>query len=122
MLGERDIFILTVPAPATGKISAATIQNPDDPGRIYKPLIYVNQGRRRIAYFTTGEHAQRFTDELSGEQDRPMNFQLMRMKGSAMAKLIPRVDEIVQNDRNVDEYVLNKDDVRVFRKMWKKGI
>ena len=86
----------------------------------FQPFVYEAEGRRRLPFFTTNEHAQTFVGEYSRQRNRVYSFQVLTVKGSLLAELWPACDVLVMNDGSGDELELADQDVKAFRRTWVK--
>jgi hypothetical protein len=84
----------------------------------FQPFIYDADGGRRAPFFMTNDHAQKFCGEYSKERNRVYPFQLLGVKGSLLATLIPACDFLVANDRSVDEIVFPVAEIAAAKRMW----
>jgi hypothetical protein len=74
----------------------------------FAPFVYERNGRRRIPFFTSQAHAETFVGEYSKERNRFYPFQLLGIKGSLLAQLLPACDDLVMNDSTDAEVVLSE--------------
>ena len=84
----------------------------------FEPFVYDRGGQRRLPFFTSNTHAQTFAGEYSKERNRVYPIQLLGVKGSLLAQVLPACDVLVMNDRSADEVVLSDDDAATIRQMW----
>ena len=128
-LGESDIFIIAAiegdgldPSAMTKEQLLAEIERAakdlNDRQDGFAPFVYERNGRRRLPFFTTNDHAQTFVGEYSKERNRVYPFQSLGVKGSLLAQLLPACDDLVMNDRSEAEVVLPEADVAAMRRMW----
>ncbi len=88
-LGETDIFVIAAmegdgldPSAMTKEQLLAEIEraakdlNERQDG--FAPFVYERNGRRRLPFFTSNDHAQTFVGEYSKERNRVYPFQLLR--------------------------------------------
>src|SRR5687767_14718867 len=110
-LGESDIFVIAAmegdgldPSTMTEAQLLAEIEravkdsNERQDG--FAPFVYERDGRRRLPFFTSNDHAQTFVGEYSKERNRVHPFQLLGVRGSLLARLLPACDLLVMNDRS----------------------
>jgi hypothetical protein len=127
-LGEQDIFIIAAmqgdgidPDGMTKEQLLAEIERAakdlSERGG-FEPFVYDRDGRRRLPFFTSNDHAQTFVGEYSKERNRVYPVQLLGVKGSLLGQVLPACDVLVMNDRNVDEVELSNDDAAAIRRMW----
>jgi hypothetical protein len=128
-LGETDIFVIAAiegdgldPSAMTKEQLLAEIEraakdlNERQDG--FAPFVYERNGRRRLPFFTSNDHAQTFVGEYSKERNRVYPFQLLGVKGSLLAQLLPSCDNLAMNDRTEAEVVLSEADVSAMQRMW----
>ena len=58
-----------------------------------------------LPFFTSHDHAQTFVGEYTKERNRVYPFQMLGVKGSLLAQMLPATDILVMNDRSADEIV-----------------
>lgn len=128
-LGESDVFVIAAiegdgldPSSMTKEQLLAEIEraakdlNERQDG--FAPFVYERNGRRRLPFFTTNDHAQTFVGDYSKERNRVYPFQLLGVKGSLLAQLLPACDDLAMNDRTEAEVVLPETDVSAMQRMW----
>ena len=127
-LGEQDIFVIAAmqgdgidPKGMTKEQLLAEIERAakdlsEDKAR--EPFVYEKNGQRRLPFFTSNDCAQTFVGEYVKERNRCYPFQLLGVKGSLLAQLLPACDVLVMNDRSADEVELSDDDAEAIRRMW----
>lgn len=127
-LGGQDIFIIGAmqgdgiePKGMTKEqllaaIRAAAKDLSEDKPR--DPFVYERDGQRRLPFFTSNDYAQTFAREYAKERNRVYPFQLLGVKGSLLARVLPACDVLVMNDRSADEVELSDDDAAAIRRMW----
>ena len=127
-LGEQDIFIIAAMQgdgidpkglnreQLLAEIERAANDLSDD--KPCEPFVYERSGQRRLPFFTSNDYAQTFVGEYSKERNRVYPFQLLGVKGSLLAQVMPACDVLVMNDRSADEVELSDDDAAAIRRMW----
>ena len=76
-------------------------------------------GERRLPFFTTSKHAERFCGEYSKERDRVFPFMVLQTRGTFLAKVRLAHGQIaVLNDKCPDERVLSAAELAAARRMW----
>jgi len=127
-LGEQDIFIIASmkgdgidPKGMTkeqllAEIKSAAKDLSEDKAR--EPFVYERDGKRRLPFFTSNDYAQTFVGAYSKERNRVYPFQLLGVKGSLLARVLPACDMLVMNDRSADEIELSGDDAAAMKRMW----
>ena len=126
-LGEQGIFIIAAmqgdgidPNGMTKEQLLAEIERAakdlsEDKAR--EPFVYERNGRRRLPFFTSNDYAQTFVGEYSKERNRVYPFELLAVKGSLLAHVLPACDVLVMNDRSADEVELSEDDAAAIRRI-----
>jgi hypothetical protein len=84
----------------------------------FEPFVYERDRQRRLPFFTSNDHAQTFVGAYSKERDRCYSFQMLGIKGSLLARVVPACDVLVMNDRSPDEVELSDDDAAAIRQLW----
>jgi len=121
-LGETDIFVIAAiegdgldastmtPEQLLAEIErAAKDLNERQDG--FAPFVYERNGRRRLPFFTSNTRAETFVGEYSKERNRVYPFQLLGVKGSLLAQLLPACDDLAMDDRTDAEVVLSEPDI-----------
>lgn len=127
-LGEQDIFVIAAmrgdgidPNGMTREALLAEIEGAAqdlNESEGFEPFVYESKGQRRLPFFTSNDYAQTFAGEYSKERNRVYPFQLLGVKGSILAQLLPACDVLVMNDRTAEEVELSENDVDAIRRMW----
>ena len=127
-LGDSDIFIIAAmqsdgidPEGMTQEQLLAEIERAAkdlNERQDFEPFVYEKDGVRRLPFFTSDDRAQTFVGEYSRERNRVYPFQLLGVKGSLLARVLPAADVLVMNDRSADEVELSEDDAAAIRRMW----
>jgi hypothetical protein len=85
----------------------------------YGLFTYLDNGQRRLPFFTDNDHAQKFCAEYSKERKRVFPFMVLQIKGSVLGRVAPAsCDVVVMNDKSADERVLSPDELATARRMW----
>lgn len=86
----------------------------------YGLFMYSANGRRRLPFFTSNEHAQKFCGEYSKERNRVFPFMVLEAEGTFLGKIVPSsCDSVVMNDKSEDERVLSPAELAAARRMWR---
>ena len=127
-LGEQDIFIIAAmqgdgidPKGMTKEQLFAEIERAAkdlSEDKYPETFVYERNGQRRLPFFTSNDYAQTFVGEYSKERNRVYPVQLLGVKGSLLAQVLPACDVLVMNDRSADEVELSEDDAAAIRQMW----
>lgn len=128
-LGEADIFVIAAiegdgldPTTMTKEQLLAAIEQAatdlNDRQDGFAPFVYERNGRRRLPFFTSHARAETFVGEYSKERNRVYPFQLLGVKGSLLARLLPACDDLAMNDRTDPEVVLSEADAVALGRMW----
>jgi len=100
-------------------IRAALERDRENQKTRYSLFVYEEGGRRRLPFFTDGEHAQTFCGEYSKARNRIFPFMVLQMKGQLLGKAFSSCDVVVMNDKSQDERNLSADEIAAARRMWK---
>jgi hypothetical protein len=85
----------------------------------YGLFVYSADGQRRLPFFTSNEHAQRFCGEYSKERNRVFPFMVLETNGTFLGKIVPSTcDVVVMNDKSPDERVLSPEELAAARRVW----
>jgi len=85
----------------------------------YGLFVYTANGQRRLPFFTSEEHAQKFCGEYSKERNRVFPFMVLEAEGTFLGKIVPSsYDLVVINDKSEDERVLSPEELAAARRMW----
>jgi hypothetical protein len=85
----------------------------------YGLFVYAAEGRRRLPFFTSNEHAQKFCGEYSKERNRVFPFMVLQTKGTVLGKIVPSsCDLVIMNDKSADQRTLSPDELVAARRMW----
>jgi hypothetical protein len=85
----------------------------------YTLFVYSVAGKRRLPFFTSNEHAQRFCGEYSKVRKRVFPFTVLQVKGTFLGKVAPSsCDVVVLNDKSSNERVLSDVEMTAARRMW----
>jgi len=85
----------------------------------YGLFVYTVNGQRRLPFFTSNEHAQKFCGEYSKERNRVFPFMVLEANGTFLGKIVPSsYDLVVMNDKSEDERVLSPEELAAARRMW----
>lgn len=130
-LGNADVFVIAatrsegIDANKLTKdnllaaIREAMERDQEDQKNGYSLFVYVENGQRRLPFFTSNDHAQTFCGEYSKQRDRVFPFMLLGVKGSFLGKSTAEMcDVVVMNDKSPDERALSADEVAAARRMW----
>lgn len=129
-LGESDVFVIAAvegegldPATMTPEQLLAEIERAGkdlaERQDGFEPFVYESpEGQRRLPFFTDDQHAQTFVGEYSKERNRVYPFQLLGVRGSVLAQLLPACDALVMNDRTLDEVELSDADAEAISRVW----
>lgn len=130
-LGDASIFVIS--ATVSEGIDASTMTKDQLLGEIQQALerdrenqeqgyglfTYTAAGQRRLPFFTSNEHAQKFCGEYSKERNRVFPFMVLQVKGAILGKIADSsCDAVVMNDKSSDERVLTEDELAAARRMW----
>jgi hypothetical protein len=130
-LGDTDIFVIA--AMDTDGIDASTLTKEQLLAQIrgalernrqarregYALFVYSATQDRRLPFFTSNDHAQRFYGEFSKARNRVFPFMVLQTKGSFLGKIVPgSCDVVVMNDHNPDERPLTPHEMAAARQMW----
>ena len=128
-LGGSDVFVIAAvegdgldPSAMTREQLLAEVERAAkdlaEPEGGFEPFVYERGGRRRLPFFTSNAHAETFAGEYSKQRNRVYPFQLLGVKGSLLAQLLPACDELAMNDRTAAEVLLSDADLAALRQMW----
>jgi len=85
----------------------------------YGLFVYTANGQRRLPFFTSNAHAQKFCGEYSKERNRVFPFMVLEAEGTFLGKIVPSsYDLVVINDKSEDERVLSPEELAAARRMW----
>jgi hypothetical protein len=130
-LGQTDIFIIS--ATISDGIDATTMtkdqllaeirqaleRDRENQKKGYGFFIYNAAGQRRLPFFTSNDHAQKFCGEYSKQRNRVFPFMVLQAKGTVLGRIIlSSCDLVVMNDMSADERVLSNTELSAAQRMW----
>lgn len=101
------------------EIQQALERDKENQQKGYGLFVYTANGQRRLPFFTSNEHAQKFCGEYSKERNRVFPFMVLEAEGTFLGKIIPSsCDVVVMNDKSEDARVLSSGELATARRMW----
>ncbi len=128
-VGAADVFVIAAmqseghdPATVTPEQLLAELERVgrdlSDRETGFAVFIYGRDRTSCLPFFSSLAHCQIFCGEYMRRANRVFPFQVLRVRGSALATCSEEVDQLVLNDWTPDERPLSDDEMRSLREGW----
>jgi hypothetical protein len=84
----------------------------------FEVFIYQQDGRPCLPFFSSLDQCQTFCGEYSKQENRVIPFQILGVKGSALAGCARGVERVILNDWTPDERPLSDEETRLLQETW----